>query len=79
MTEGSLTELGFQCWLPIQEMTGRPEARPRRRCCSEFNHVRQVGRWLLGVDEVLVHQEAQFVENSRFYRRPVHIYASELK
>jgi len=62
MTEGSLTELGFQCWLPVQEVTGRPEARPRRRCYSEFNHLGHVGRSLVGVNKV--HQEAQFVEKS---------------
>jgi len=61
MTEDSLTELGFQRWLPVREVTGRPEARPRQRCCSEFNHLDHVGRLLVGVIEV--HQEAQFVEN----------------
>jgi len=65
MTEGSLAELGFQRWLPIQEVAGRPEARPRRRYCSEFDHLghRQVAVRMVGVNEV--HQETQFVENSR--------------
>jgi len=62
MIEGSLTELGFQRWRPVQGVTGRPEARPRRRCCSEFNYLGHVGRSLLGVN--VVHQEAQFVQNS---------------
>jgi len=62
MTESSLTELGFQRWLPVQEVTGRPEARPPQRFCSEFNHLGHVGRSLVGVNKV--HQEAQFVENS---------------
>jgi len=62
MTEGSLTELGFQHWGPVLEAAGRPEARPRRRCCSEFNHLGHVGRSLVGVNEV--YQEAQFVQNS---------------
>jgi len=61
MTEGSLTELGFRRWRPVLEAAGRLEARPRR-CCSEFNHLGQVGRSLVGVNEV--HQEAQFVQNS---------------
>jgi len=69
MTEGSLTEVGFQRWLPVQEVTGSPEARPRRRCCSEFNHLGSVGRPLVGVNEV--HQEAQLGENSRIYRSDV--------
>jgi len=64
MTEGSLIELGFERWLPLQEVTGRQEARTRRRCCSEFNHFSHVGRSLVGMNEV--YQEAQFVENSRF-------------
>jgi len=68
MTEGSLTELGFQCWHPVLEVTGKPEARARRRCCCEFNHLGHVGRSLVGVNEV--RQEAQFVENSWFYRQP---------
>jgi len=62
MTEVSLSELGFQRWLPVQEVTGRPEARLRQRCCSEFDHLGHVGRSLVGVNEV--HQKAQFVENS---------------
>jgi len=65
-----MTELGFQLWLPVQEAAGRPEARPRRRCCSEFNHLGHVGRTLVGANEVH-HQEAQFVENSRLYRQPL--------
>jgi len=69
MTEDSLTELGFQRWLPVQEVTGRLEVRPRRRFYSEFNHLGHVGRSLVGVNEV--RQEAQFVENSLFYRQPV--------
>jgi len=60
MTECSLTELGFQRWFPVQEVTGRPEARPRRRCCSKFDHLGHVGMSLVGVNEVHV----QFVENS---------------
>jgi len=39
-------------------------SRPRRRCCSEFNHLGHVGRSLVGLNEV--YQEAQFVHNSRF-------------
>jgi len=39
-------------WLPVQEVTGRPDARPRRRCCSESNHLGHVGRSLVGVNEV---------------------------
>jgi len=62
MTEGWLTELGFQRWFPVQEVTGRPEARPRRRFCSEFNHLGHVGRSLVDVNEV--QQEAHFGENS---------------
>jgi len=62
MTEGSLTELGFQRWRTVLEAAGRPEARPRRRSCSEFNHLGHVGRSLVGVNEV--HQEEQFVQNS---------------
>jgi len=62
MTEGSLTELDFQRRRPVLEADGRPEARPRRRCCSEFNHLGHVGRSLVGENEV--HQEAQFVQNS---------------
>jgi len=64
MTEGSPTELGVQRWLPVQEVTGRPEARPRRRCCSEFSHVGHVGRSLVDVNEM--HLEAYFVDKSRF-------------
>jgi len=55
MTEGSHTELGFQRWLPVQEVTGRPEARLRRRCCSEFDYLGH-SHQLVGVNEV--HQEA---------------------
>jgi len=62
MTEGSLTELGFQPWRPVQEVTGKPEARLRRRYCNEFNHLGHVGWSLVGVNEV--NQEAQFVHNS---------------
>jgi len=56
MTESSLTELGFLRLLALQEVTGRPEARLRRKCCCEFNHLGHVGRSLVGVNEV--HQEA---------------------
>jgi len=56
MTEGSLTELGFQRWLPVQEVPGRPEERLQRRCCSEFYHLGHVGKSLVGVNEV--HLEA---------------------
>jgi len=62
MTEGSLTELGFQRWLPVLEVAGILEARPRQRCCSDFNHLGHVGRSLVGVNEL--HQEARFVQNS---------------
>jgi len=55
MTEGSLTELIFQRWRPVLEAAGRPEARPRQRCCSEFNHLGHVGRSLVGVHDV--HQQ----------------------
>jgi len=64
ITEGSFTKIGFQRWLPVQEVTGRPEARPRWRCGSEFNHLGHVGRSLVGVN--MVQQEAQFVENLWF-------------
>jgi len=57
MTEGCLTELGFQRWHPVQEMTGRP----RRRYCSKFDHLGHVGRSLVGGNEV--QQEAQYVQN----------------
>jgi len=73
MTEGSLTELGFQRWLPVREVTGRPEARPRLRCFSEFDHL---GRSLVGVNEV--HHEAQFVQNSWFLSA-ASVSASELE
>jgi len=56
MTEGSLTELGIQRWIPVQEVTGRLEARPRRRRCSEINQLGHVGRSLVGVK--VVHQKA---------------------
>jgi len=48
VTEGSLTvgPLGFQRWIPVREVTGRPEARPRRRCCSEFNHLGHLGDFI---------------------------------
>jgi len=52
----SLTEFGLQRWLTVQEVTGRQEARPGRRWCSEFNHLGHVGRSMVGVNEV--HQEA---------------------
>jgi len=52
MTEGSLAELGFQRWRPLLEAADRPEARPRRRCCSEFNYLGHVGKSLVGVNEV---------------------------
>jgi len=38
----------FSRWLPVQEVTGRLEARPRRRCCSEFNYLGHVGTSLHG-------------------------------
>jgi len=41
MTEGSLTELGFQRWRPVLEVAGRPEARPRRRCCLAADDLTQ--------------------------------------
>jgi len=50
-------------------MTGRQEARLRRRCCSEFDDLGHVGRSLVGVNKV--HQEAHFEENLRFYWLPV--------
>jgi len=56
MTGGSLTELGFQRWRPVLKAAGGPEARLRRRCCSEFNHLGHVGRSLVGVNEV--HQDS---------------------
>jgi len=56
MTEGLLSELSLQRWLSVQEVTGRPEARRQRRCCSDFNHLGHVGRSLVGVNEM--HQEA---------------------
>ena len=38
LTESSLTKLGFQCWLPAQEVADRP----RQGRCTELNHLSQV-------------------------------------
>jgi len=59
----------FQHWLSVQKVTGRPETRSRRRCCSKFNHLDHVGRSPVDVNEV--HQEAQFVENSCFIQQRI--------
>jgi len=51
MTVGSLTELGFLLWLPVQEVTGY-----RRPDHNEYDAVMldHVGRLLVGVNEVSI-------------------------
>jgi len=55
MTEGSLTELGFQRWLSVQEVTGRPEPDCDEDAAVSSTISAIVGRSLVGVNEM--HQE----------------------
>jgi len=68
MTYGSLTKLDFSAVFRYRRWLA--DRRPDRdEDVAVSSTISAIGRSLVGVNEV--HQEAQFVENSWFYRQPV--------